>query len=815
MTELNVVGKSVHRIDAREKITGAAKFVDDLKFGKRTLTVKVLHSPHAHAKILSIDACGALNLPGVRAVVTGRDPELSGRIGLYLADREMYASDRVRFVGEPVAAVAADTAEIAAEALKYIHVEYEVLPGVFDPVAGAKIGKGPVIHDRPSPTDNWWQGVHCLHANPTAGPDALLHDGLSDYACVPFIHPVPGSNVSNHFKIRKGDMEAGFAAADVIEENVFYVPHIQHCQLENHGAVAYCDQAGNLTLWASSQSPNAVRKILADGFKIPMNRIRVISSFVGGGFGGKAGVTTECLVVPFALRLPGYYIKLALTREETFQCTFVRQGLVAKLKTGVTKAGRLLATEVEFFWDSGAYTEYAVNMTRSGGYCANGPYEIPNMKVDSYCVYTNHPVSGPMRGFAMPEIHWAIEQQMDILAHKIGMDPLDFRRLNAFREGGITSYGAPMHGASLVETIDAVKERCGWGKPKPPPSAPHKVRGRGMACMFKAPSIPPNAQSSAIVKFNEDGTVNILSTASDIGQGAMTALAQIAAEELGMPVECFKTNLPDTDYTPYEWQTVASRITYSAGNAVLLAARDARRQLEATGSAVLGVAADSVELRDGFAYEKNNPDNRVAVKDIAMGVLLPQGAVGAPVVGRGQFIPAGLTGLDPETGQETEGGKGPAPFYTFGAQVADIEVDTETGEIVVKKITAAYEVGRVINQAMCVAQVQGGILQGLSSALFEQLIMENGKPLNNNFVDYKIAAAADTPEMDIVLLETSPQPDGPFGAKGIGEPTMVPTAPAIANALYDAIGVRIKDLPLTAEKVWLALQEKTAGKGEI
>ena len=441
------------------------------------------------------------------------------------------------------------------------------------------------------------------------------------------------------------------------------------------------------------------------------------------------------------------------------------------------------------------------------------PYEIPNMKVDSYCVYTNHPVSGPMRGFAMPEIHWAIEQQMDILAHRLRMDPLEFRRLNAFREGGATSYGAPMHGASLVETIDAVRERCGWDEPKPAPSSPGKVRGRGMACMFKAPSIPPNAQSSAVLKFNEDGTVHILTTASDIGQGAMTSLAQIAAEELGIPVERFRTNLPDTDYTPYEWQTVASRITYSAGNAVLLAARDARAQLEEVGAAVLGAGRSQVAIKDGFVYEKTNPESKVAVTDIAMGTLTAKGAVGAPVIGRGQFIPEGLTGLDPETGQETEGGKGPAPFYTFGTQTADIEVDVETGKIVVNKITAAYEVGQVINQAMCIGQVQGGIVQGLSSTLFEQLVLENGKPLNNNFVDYKIATADDTPEMDIILLETSPQPDGPFGAKGIGEPTMVPTAPAIANALFDALGIRIKDLPLTAEKVLLALKEKNAQGG--
>ncbi|MDR3561636.1 MAG: xanthine dehydrogenase family protein molybdopterin-binding subunit [Negativicutes bacterium] len=808
MDQYNVIGKSIKRIDAREKVTGAAKYVDDLQFGRRTLQVKILRSPHPHARIVGIDATAALNLPGVKAVVTGRDEEVGGRMGLYLADREVYASDRVRFVGEPVAGVAAETLDIAAEALKLIHVEYEVLPGVFDPVAGARTNNSPLVHEQPSPTDLWWQGMHCLAAKPSVAPGTLLHDSLAGYSCAPFIHPVPGTNISNHFKLRKGDIAAGFDGADVIAENIFYVPHIQHCQIENHGAAALYDQAGNLTLWASSQSPNAVRKILAEGFKIPMNKIRVISSYVGGGFGGKAGVTTEGLVVPLAMKLPGYHIRLALTREETFQTTFVRQGLVAKLKTGVTKEGRIVATEVELFWDAGAYTEYGVNMTRSGGYCASGPYEIPHMKVDSYCVYTNHPVGGPMRGFAMPEIHWAIEQQMDILAEKLAIDPLEFRLRNALREGSTSAYGAPMHGATLVDTIEAVREKCGWGGPKPEPSAPHKVAGRGMACMFKAPSMPPNAQSSAVIKFNEDATVNLLTTASDIGQGAMTALAQIAAEELGIPVEWIKTNLPDTDYTPYEWQTVASRISYSAGNAVLRAARDAKSQLLDTGSQALGIAKDDAVIRDGWVSDRNNPDRRIAVVDIAMGFLTPQGAIGSPVIGRGQFVPEGLTGLDKDTGQEVGGGKGPAPFYTFGTQVADIEVDTETGEIVVKRITAAYEVGKVINWEMCVGQVQGGIIQGLSSALFEQLILENGQPRNNDFVDYKIATAGDIPAMDIILLETSPQPDGPFGAKGVAEPTMVPTAPAIANALYDALGIRIKDLPMTAEKVLAALKEK-------
>jgi CO/xanthine dehydrogenase Mo-binding subunit len=799
MADHKILGKSLPRLDAIDKVTGAAKFVDDIQFGPTLLHVKVLRSPHAHARIVSIDTAAAEKAAGVKAVVTGRD--CCHYIGLYLVDRTIYATDRVRFVGEAVAAVAAVSIEAAEAALSLIKVEYEPLPGVFDPVTGAQ--SGDLLHDKTSATDMWWQGLSCITTKDTG---TILHDGLGGYECAPFIHPVPGTNISNHFKLRKGDLAAGFAAADVIVENTYTLPHIQHSQIEPHSAVAHVDHGGKLTLWASSQSPNAVRKLIASAFKLPMSRVRVITPYVGGGFGGKAGVTCEALVVPLAMRLPGYHLKLTLTREEVFQCTFVRQGLIARLKTGARKDGRLVAMEAELFWDGGAYTEYGVNITRSGGYCSSGPYEIPNMKTDSYCVYTNHPSGGPMRGFGMPEIHWAIEQQMDVLAEKLGLDPLAFRRQNALREGRPGAFGGPMNGATLVDTIDAVAAKCGWGQERPAPSVPHKVRGRGMACMYKAPSMPPNAQSSAIVKFNEDGTVGVLTTAMEIGQGSLTALAQIAAEELGLPLENVTVALPDTDYTPYEWQTVASRISYSAGNAVLAAARDAKNQLLSVAARVLELPAESLTIEAGNIFPVANPGRKLAVRDVAMGYLLPEGAIGGPVIGRGAFIPAGLTGLDKETGQ----GECPAPFWTYGTQVADIEVDTQTGEITVLKVTAAYEVGKIINPAMCKGQVQGGIVQGLGSALYEQLILKEGKPLNNDFVDYKIPAATDTPEMDIILLETAPQADGPFGVKGIAEPTMVPTAPAIANAIHDALGVRIKDLPLTAEKVLAALKDKKA-----
>jgi len=802
MADNKVIGRSVPRQDALDKVTGAAQFVDDIQFGPTLLHAKILRSPHPHARIISVDTAAAAAVPGVRAIVTGRD--CRQHVGLYLADRTVYATDRVRFVGEPVAGVAADSIAAASEAIGKIVVEYEPLPGVFDPVSGA-LDRDVLLHDAPSSSDLWWQRLPCIK---TRTPGALLHEHLGDYACAPFIHPVPGTNISNHFKLRKGDTDKGFAAADAVVENVFTVPHIQHSPIEPHAAAALFDRAGKLTLWASSQSPNAVRKMIATAFGLPMNKIRVITPYVGGGFGGKAGLTCEALVVPLAMRLPGYHVKLTLTREEVFRGTFVRQGLVARLKTGASKDGRLLAMEAELFWDGGAYTEYGVNITRSGGYCSSGPYEIPNIKTDSYCVYTNHPVGGPMRGFGMPEIHWGIEQQMDILAKKLGMDPLAFRRLNALRDGSPAAFGGPMTGATLIDTIDAAAARCGWGGPKPPASSAHKVRGRGMACMFKAPSMPPNAQSSAVLKLNEDGTVHILTTAMEIGQGSLTALAQIAAEELGVPVENVVVTLPDTDYTPYEWQTVASRISYSAGNAVLAAARDARAQLLAVAEQVLAVPAAELAIEAGQIFPRTDPSRALAVSDIAMGYLLPGGAIGGPVIGRGAFIPAGITGLDQETGQ----GERPAPFWTYGTQVADVEVDTRTGEITVLKVTAAYEVGKVINPAMAEGQVQGGIVQGLGSALYEHLVLAEGQYLNSDFVDYKIPTATDTPQMDIVLLETSPQADGPFGVKGIAEPTMVPTAPAIANAVYDATGVRIRDLPLSAEKVLAAMKKKGAAE---
>lgn len=771
MATNSLIGKSVPRKDGWEKITGAAKYVGDIKLAGM-LYAKILRSPYPHARIVSIDASEALRLPGVKAVVTGRD--YPNYVGLYLVDRNVYAVDKVRFVGDPVAGVAAVSPEAAEEALRLIRVEYEELPPVTDPVEAMR-EKAP-----------------------------LVHENLHQYSHVSAIFPVPHTNIANHMKIRKGDINEGFAKSDIIIEGTYRVPQMQHCQIEPHAAIAQVDATGKVTVWSGCQSPNAVRKLLAVSFSIPEGRIRVITPYVGGGFGGKAGITVEGVLLPLAIKAGPRPVKLVLTREEVFQATSVRQGLVARIRSGVTREGRLMAQETELIWDGGAYSEYGVNIIRASGYSSAGPYDIPHVKTDSYCVYTNHPPGGPFRGFGMGELHWALEQQMDRIAHELGKDPVEVRLLNAARDGSTTATGEVLRDIGLTRCIEEAARRIGWQEEKQGP-----LRGKGIACMVKAPAMPGTAASSALIKINEDGSANLLITASEIGQGANTVLAQIAANELGIPVEKVHVSQPDTDYTPYEWQTVASRITYSCGNAVLAAARDARQQLLELASLGLQVPTHRLTVTDGFVHVVDNPSHGISVKDLSLGLGLPTGGgKGGPIMGKGHFIPDGITNLDPETGQ---GAKAVA-HWTYGVQAAEVEVDTETGKVDVLKVAAVYDIGKVINPGICLGQTEGGIMQGLSVGLYEELKLRGGKVQNHSFVDYKIATAAEVPEMSVGFVET-PLADGPYGARGFAEHVMVPTAPAIANAVYDAIGVRITDLPITPEKVLVALREKREKEG--
>jgi len=768
-----VVGTSVSRKDALEKVTGAAKFVDDIKFGPGLLHAKLLRSPYPHARIVSMNTSEAEALPGVRAVATGK--EFNQYIGLYLLDRTLYAVDKVRYLGEPVAGVAAETEEIAEEALGLIEVQYEELPGIFDPQDALK-------------------------------PESpILHEKLGDYECAPFIFPEPGTNISNYFKVRKGDVESAFRECSHVTEQEYFVPHLQHTPLETHVAVAKLDGSGNYTLWTSSQSPFAQRNLIAKSMGIPYHKLRVITPYVGGGFGSKAGVSIEACVIPLAIKASPMPVKLRMTREEEFYCTFVRQGLKAKVKIGVDSEGKILAMENTYYWDAGAYTEYGVNITRAAGYSSTGPYLVPNVKADSYCCYTNHPVGGPMRGFGMPEIHWAIEQAIDTICCEIGMDPVEFRVKNALAGGDISVTGGVMHPNGLKECILKAAHDLKWNEPIPEAEKGKKT-GRGVAAMWKAPAMPPDASSGAILKFNEDATVNLLISGMEIGQGTHTVMAQMAAEVLGIPYESIRVHTPDTNYSPYEWQTVASRLTWSMGNAVVKAAEDAKQQLLDLAANHWGCSPDELNIQNAVIIHKEDSEKKIPLKDsVIYGIRGKDGNLrGGPIIGRGNFIPPDVTPLDRETGQ----GPKSVVHFTTGAQAVEIEIDEETGVIHLRKVTSCYDVGKAINPMNVICQSIGGIYMGLSTGLFEQLKMHEGTPLNNNLSDYVTATVADMPDEIHASFVEVPQEDGPFGARGVGEHTMVPTAPAIANAVYNALGVRIRSMPITPEKILCALKQK-------
>ncbi len=775
ISENGLIGQSVPRTDIVDKVTGCAVFVDDIPFGPNLLHSRLVRSPYPHALIKSINTKKAEQLPGVRAIVTGKD--LTARLGLYLIDRPIFASDRVRYYGEPVAGVVAITEDIAVEAAKLVEIEYEVLPAVYDPIESAQPGA------------------------------SLLHPDLGSYTVANFIFPEPGTNISENFKIRKGDVESCWPDCTAIAEGQFRLPPIEHVPLETHTSIALSERSGQITLWASSQSPFAMRDMIAQSLGIPHNKLRVIAPMVGGGFGGKAGVTMEACAVVMAQAVDGHPVKLRLTREEEFVGTSVRQSLVSEIKVGCDKNGNLLGMELTYYFGGGAYNDYGVNIARAAGYSCTGPYDVPNVKADSLCVYTNHPVGSAMRGFGMPEIHWGLEQIMDQLAEKIGMDPAEFRLKNCVRTGDEIVSGMKMTPIDLETCINKVMKAIDWEKEEKP-TAPNKKRGKGLAIMWKAPAMPPNPGSAAVVRFNEDATVNVEVGGQELGQGAFTIAAQIAAETLGVPYESVTVSSPiDTKYSPYEWQTVASRLTWSMGNAVKAAAGDARTQILETVAAHWDEEVDDLTIKDGlvisFKSEREQPLENMVIYGLPNENF--EGWKGGPVIGRGHFMPTYVTNLDPETGQGTRA----VVHYTVGAQAIDLEVDLETGQLEVLNIASVYDVGKAINPDLIMTQIEGGAVHGMSSAFEELKFNEGGEVINPSFVDYRISTIADIPRKIHGDYVETPIDDGPWGARGVGEHVMVQTAPAIANALYDAVGIRFSDLPLSADKIYLAIDKNT------
>ena len=777
------VGVSVPRVDGVKKVTGAAKYVGDMKW-PRMLYAKCVKSTYAHAKIVSIDVSAAKALKGVHDVITG--DYYTKRGGLYLEDKNFLAVNTVKFCGEPVVAVAAETPEIAEAACELVKVEYEPLPVINNPMEGM------------------------------AKDAVLIHPELHTYKVVPIFHPQAHTNISHHHIIRKGDADAAFKYAEehpdeyYITEHEYHVPHVQHTPIENHIAVAQYEPDGKCTVWASCQSPYAVRQALSATFDIPLNKMRIISPYVGGGFGAKAGTTIEGIIIPLAMHCKGRPVMMEYTREEEFVNSYVRQGLYTKIKTAVRKSdGKFLAVQNDFYWDGGAYTEYGVNIVKASGFASTGPYEFDNVKTDAYCVYTNNPVGGPYRGFGMCEIHFGIEQNIDEVAKEIGMDPIEIRRVNGLAPGKSTGTGEIMKSCGFLEALDQVAEAIEYDKPCDAPSGPHKVRGKGIAGGWKSPSQPTNAGSAAIIRMNEDGTFFLMTSGHDIGQGSDTALTQIAAEVLCCDPSKFTIRTGDTDHTPYEWQTVASRITYCAGNAIKLSAEDLKEKLLDLAQIKLGYIKRELYLEDGWIINRNHPESRMPMSDLALGLAFEDGSgYGGPAIGVGTFTLPNNINYDPATGYSPK----PAAFWTTAAAGAEVEIDTETGVIEVKKMVESCDPGHIVNPELYKAQVEGGMMQALGTVLYEELKLKDGKVLNKSFVDYKIPTIDNAPETFIAMGVEHPEETGPYGARGIGEPAMVPGAPAIANAIYNATGCRFTEMPITPERMLKALQEKAAAE---
>lgn len=775
------VGGSTGRVDGVEKVAGTATYVHDLVV-PGMLHARIKTSSCAAARIVRIKTEKAAAMPGVRAVLTGAD--LPYKLGLYMQDKDILARDVVRYQGEPVAAVAADTLEQARAACDAIEIEYDVL----EPVLNAR---------------------DALRAD-----SPRVHPDLGQYSWMEGVFfPEPDTNVAHHQKVRKGDVAAGFDAADQVFEFNFTSQPVQHVPMETHTAIAEAKPGGEVEITTSAQSPFTVRHLFCHTFDLPTHKVRVRVPHVGGGFGGKAGIHLEPLVYCLSKAVGGRPVKIVATREEEFNTLPSRQGLDAHIKTGVARDGTILALEIQYLWDAGAYADYGVNIGRAAAYSGAGPYVVPNCKLDSKVIYTNKVFGTAYRGFGHLEVHWAIERNMDLIAGRMGIDPYELRRKNLLRLGETTITGEPFtegHGRP-EECLRLVAEAIGWTPSERPAKIARpgsgRVRAKGIAVLHKAPAMPTFTSCSAIINFAADGAATVLISGVDYGQGTYTALAQIAADELKIPIE--KVRVPfesDTDFTPYDWQTVASRFAVMGGNAVIMAARDALEQIKEVAAEVLEVPADTLVCADSQVWTKGQPEKKLDYRQLVLGFTYPNGnAIGGPVIGRGRYIATGLTNLDPETGQGR-----PALNWTYGAHGVEIEVDTDTGEIRILQIASAFDVGKVLNEQQCRSQVIGGVVQGLGSTLCEKFVFENGRLLNNSFVDYKIPTAKDVPlSMRAFFVET-PHPQGPYGARGVGEHPMISVPSAVGNALAKATGVEFFELPLDPERVYLAL--KHAGK---
>jgi 4-hydroxybenzoyl-CoA reductase subunit alpha len=768
---LKVVGKPFRKVDARQKCTGQTKFADDIVL-PRMLHCKMLRSHEPHAIIKSVDATKALELPGVYAVITGRDLPIPYGILPVSQDEHPLCTERVRFIGDPVAAVAAVDEDTAFDAMNLIEVEYERLQTITNIEEGVTVDE-PRIHD---------YGDH--------------------------------GNVHKSVSLEFGDLEEGFAEADLIREDILFYEGNTHLPMEQHAAVAHFDPDGKLTLWSSTQTPHYVHRALAKTLELPASHIRVIATPNGGGFGGKSDPFNHEIVVSKLSMMTGRPVKICLTREEVFYCHRGRHPVLMKVRTGVKKDGAITAMDFQSFLDGGAYGSYGVASTFYTGALQTVTYNVPRYKFRGTRVFTNKPPCGPKRGHGTPQPRFALEVQLDKIAEELGLDPAEIRLKHLTPPFSVTANYLRIGTMGLGKCIEKVVEGSDWknkfsGWERENRKLP-KGKGIGIACSSYIcgaglPIYWNNMPHSGVqLRLDRQGGVCVQCGSTDIGQGSDSILAYIVAEVLGIDPFDIRVITADTDLTPVDLGSYSSRVTLMTGNAALQAAERARELLTIAVAEKLSVPIENLSFAERRVFDVENPETGVTFAEAVVLAESKFGTIGTV----GSYTP-------PRSPGKFKGaGVGPSPAYSYSAAVAEVDVDEETGIVRVERVWIGHDVGRSINPLLVMGQVEGSVYMGLGEALMEEMIYRANRNVVHKFpslLEYKSPTTLEMCDVVTYLVEDA-DPNGPFGAKEVGQGPLLPVPPAIANAVYDAVGVRVDEVPITPEKVLAALRDKARGK---
>lgn len=760
MTQFSVIGKSLAMVDSSSKVTGLGRYADDLSV-PGMLVGKILHSPHAHARIRSIDTSAAEALPEVKSVVTGKDaPNAFGILPIGHDERAL-ALDKVRFIGDNVAAVAATSEEAAERALELIKVDYEILPAWFDPIASMQADSGWIHEDRPQ-------------------------------------------NIEKEYHHVFGDPDGAFRDSAFVREETYRAAEVNHAAMEPNATLAIYEPDGHLTVHSSTQVPYYLQRTIAEVCELPMNRVRVVKPLVGGGFGAKSEPISLEIIAPLLAIKAKRPVKILYTREEVFLAHRGRPITIVELKVGITREGKINSVAARVVQDGGAFCGYGPVTVLYSGALLGAIYDIPNVRYDGFRVLTNKPACGAMRGHGTVNVRFAFESILDALAHDAGIDPVELRLRNMLKAPCITVNGLRVTSYGLPECIEKAAAQSGWREKKG--KLPFG-RGIGMACSHYVsgaanPIVRSNMPHTTVnIKIDRDAAVTIYSGASEIGQGSDTMHVQIAAEVLGVNTGRVRLIAADTELTPVDLGSYSSRVTFMAGNACLAAARNMREQIFAAVARKFACDPARLESRGDFIFSLDDAAKRLSFDEAVVlaiaanhhGGLVAQGSYTPPEEARG--------------GKHKGAGVGPSPSYSYSAQVAQVLVDTETGQVTVERIVASHDCGRALNPVTVDGQIIGSVYMGLGQAMQEEMIWDRGRLMNASFLEYRIPSTLETPPIESIIVE-SEDPEGPFGAKEAGEGSLAATIPAVANAIFDAIGVRITSLPLSPEKILQALREK-------